>query len=107
MTASKRAQMHESAEDPLPRRAVPKAGGGQPHDQAKPLRIGISMCLLGEPVRYDGGHKLDRFLTDVLGKYVEFVPVCPEVEIGLGTPREAIHLVELVGEIQLRRVSSL
>ncbi len=70
------------------------------------LRIGISACLLGERVRYDGGHKLDRFLTDTLGKFVEFVPVCPEVEIGMGTPREPIHLIELGGEIHLRGVKS-
>jgi len=57
------------------------------------IRLGISACLLGERVRYDGGHKLDRFLTDTLGQYVEYVPVCPEVECGLGTPREALHLV--------------
>lgn len=57
------------------------------------IRLGISTCLLGEPVRYDGGHKWDRFLTDTLGRYVDFVPVCPEVECGLGTPREAMHLV--------------
>jgi uncharacterized protein YbgA (DUF1722 family)/uncharacterized protein YbbK (DUF523 family) len=57
------------------------------------IRLGISACLLGEQVRYDGGHKWDRFLTDTLGKYVEFVPVCPEVECGLGIPREAMHLV--------------
>ena len=56
------------------------------------IRLGISTCLLGEHVRYDGGHKLDRFLVETLGKYVEFVPVCPEVECGLGTPREAMHL---------------
>jgi uncharacterized protein YbbK (DUF523 family) len=55
--------------------------------------LGISACLLGEKVRYDSGHKWDRFLTDTLGKYVEFVPVCPEVECGLGVPREAMHLV--------------
>ncbi len=58
-----------------------------------PVRIGISRCLLGEHVRYDGGHKRDRFLTDVLGRYVEWVPVCPEVEAGFGTPREAMRLV--------------
>src|SRR2546423_1752383 len=75
-------------------------------DRSGPIRVGISMCLLGERVRYDGGHKLDRFLTDVLAKYVEFVPVCPEVEIGLGTPREPIHLVEVAGEIRLRGVES-
>ncbi len=56
------------------------------------IKIGISRCLLGEKVRYDGGHKWDRFITDTLGKYLEFVPVCPEVECGLGVPREAMHL---------------
>ena len=58
----------------------------------KKIRLGISTCLLGEKVRYDGGHKLDRFLTDTLGRYVEYVPVCPEVECGLPVPREAMHL---------------
>ncbi|MBS0170603.1 MAG: DUF523 and DUF1722 domain-containing protein [Nitrospira sp.] len=57
------------------------------------LRLGISRCLLGEQVRFDGGHKRDLFLIDVLGRYVEWVPVCPEVEAGLGTPREAMRLV--------------
>ena len=56
------------------------------------VKLGISTCLLGENVRYDGGHKLDRFLTDTLGQYVEYVPVCPEVECGLGVPRESMHL---------------
>jgi uncharacterized protein YbgA (DUF1722 family)/uncharacterized protein YbbK (DUF523 family) len=56
------------------------------------IKLGISTCLLGENVRYDGGHKLDRFLTDTLGQYVEYVPVCPEVECGLTIPREATHL---------------
>ena len=58
-----------------------------------PLRLGISRCLLGDEVRFDGGHKRDNFLTDVLGPYVEWVSVCPEVEAGLGTPREAMRLV--------------
>jgi len=58
-----------------------------------PIRIGVSRCLLGEEVRYDGGHKRDRFLTDVIGRCVEWVPICPEVEAGLGTPREAMRLV--------------
>lgn len=58
-----------------------------------PLRLGISRCLLGDEVRFDGGHKRDNFLTDVFGRYVEWVPVCPEVEAGLGTPREAMRLV--------------
>lgn len=57
------------------------------------IRLGISRCLLGDEVRFDGGHKQDHFLTDVLGRYVEWVPVCPEVEAGLGTPREAMRLM--------------
>ena len=57
------------------------------------IRIGISTCLLGESVRYDGGHKRDRFVTDTLGQFLEFVPVCPEMECGLGVPRESMRLV--------------
>jgi uncharacterized protein YbgA (DUF1722 family)/uncharacterized protein YbbK (DUF523 family) len=56
------------------------------------LRVGISACLVGQEVRYDGGHKRDQFLTDTLGQFVEWVPVCPEVELGLGIPRETIRL---------------
>ena len=56
------------------------------------IKLGISACLLGENVRYDGGHKLDLFLTETLGQYVEYVPVCPEVESGLPVPRESMHL---------------
>jgi uncharacterized protein YbgA (DUF1722 family)/uncharacterized protein YbbK (DUF523 family) len=56
------------------------------------IKLGISTCLLGEKVRYDGGHKLDRFLTDTLSQYVEYVSVCPEVECGLPVPREAMRL---------------
>jgi len=63
----------------------------EPSREHKP-RLGISQCLLGEPVRYDGGHKRDPFLTDVLTPFVEWIPVCPEVEAGLGTPREAMRL---------------
>jgi uncharacterized protein YbgA (DUF1722 family)/uncharacterized protein YbbK (DUF523 family) len=58
----------------------------------RPIRIGVSSCLLGEQVRFDGGHKRDNFLVNVLGAYVEWVPVCPELEIGLGVPRETIRL---------------
>src|SRR6058998_1654329 len=58
-----------------------------------PLRLGISACLLGHEVRYDGGHKRDPFLAETLGGFVEWVPVCPEVELGLGVPREPIRLV--------------
>ncbi|MBE0618488.1 MAG: DUF523 and DUF1722 domain-containing protein [Proteobacteria bacterium] len=57
------------------------------------VRLGISACLLGQPGRYDGQHKLDRYLRDTLGAYVEWVPVCPEVECGLPVPREAMRLV--------------
>jgi uncharacterized protein YbgA (DUF1722 family)/uncharacterized protein YbbK (DUF523 family) len=57
------------------------------------LRLGVSSCLLGERVRFDGGHKLDRYLTGTLGQFFEWVPVCPEVEIGLPTPRESMRLV--------------
>lgn len=56
------------------------------------IKIGVSSCLLGNSVRYDGGHKLDRFLRDTLGQYVDYVPVCPELECGLGVPREAMRL---------------
>lgn len=56
------------------------------------IKIGISSCLLGNAVRYDGGHKLDRFLRDTLGQYVAYVPVCPEAECGMGIPREAMRL---------------
>jgi uncharacterized protein YbbK (DUF523 family) len=57
------------------------------------LRIGISQCLLGDKVRHDGGHKRDSFLIEALGQHVQWVPVCPEVELGLGTPREPMRLV--------------
>lgn len=56
-------------------------------------RVGISRCLLGDAVRYDGGHKRDSFLVEVLGPHVEWVSVCPEVEMGMTTPREPIQLV--------------
>jgi len=57
------------------------------------FRVGISACLLGENVRWNGGHKLDRYLTNTLGQFVDYVPVCPEVECGLGIPRETLRLV--------------
>jgi uncharacterized protein YbgA (DUF1722 family)/uncharacterized protein YbbK (DUF523 family) len=59
----------------------------------RPIRIGISACLLGSEVRYDGGHKRDAFLTLELGRFVEWVSVCPEVEVGMGTPRESVRLI--------------
>jgi uncharacterized protein YbgA (DUF1722 family)/uncharacterized protein YbbK (DUF523 family) len=57
-----------------------------------PIKVGISACLLGEQVRYDGGHKRDRYITDVLANYFKFVMVCPEVEVGMGVPRESVRL---------------
>ncbi len=73
---------------------------------ALPLRLGISRCLLGDPVRYDGGHKRDRFLVDILGHHVEWIPVCPEVEAGFGTPRESMRLVDDVATPSLITVRS-
>lgn len=60
---------------------------------ALPIRLGISTCLLGEKVRFDAGHKKDAYLTDVLGEYFEWVPVCPELEVGMGVPREPVRLL--------------
>jgi len=57
------------------------------------IRMGVSSCLLGNKVRFDGGHKHDRYITGTLGNYFEFVPVCPEVECGLTVPRESMRLV--------------
>jgi uncharacterized protein YbgA (DUF1722 family)/uncharacterized protein YbbK (DUF523 family) len=62
-------------------------------DDIGPIRVGVSACLLGQEVRYDGGHKRDDFLTTVLGPFVRWVPVCPEVEVGLGVPRDTLRLV--------------
>ena len=64
-----------------------------------PVRLGVSSCLLGEEVRFDGGHKRDSFLLEKLGSMVEWVSVCPEVEVGLGTPREAIQLIRDRGDL--------
>jgi uncharacterized protein YbbK (DUF523 family) len=69
------------------------------------IKLGISSCLLGEKVRYNGGHALDYFLVDVLGQYVEYVPVCPEVEIGLPIPRETLRLVKYPGDETPRLVT--
>ena len=57
------------------------------------IKIGVSACLLGNEVRYDGGHKLDPYITQTLGQYFAYVPVCPETECGLGVPRETMRLV--------------
>ncbi|MFN8059750.1 MAG: DUF523 and DUF1722 domain-containing protein [Vicinamibacterales bacterium] len=65
----------------------------------------MSACLLGQKVRFDGGHKRDAFLTDIFGRYVEWVAVCPEVEIGLGTPRDALRLIDAAPSRRLRLVA--
>ena len=69
-----------------------------------PLKIAVSSCLLGNPVRYDAGHKHSAYLTQTLGEYFEFIPFCPEVAIGLGIPRPPIRLVNIDGSIRVRGV---
>src|ERR1700689_4925785 len=70
-------------------------------DNASPIGIGVSSGLRGEQVRFDGGHKRSDFLVETLGRFVEFVPVCPEMQIGLGVPRETLRLVRDGDEIRL------
>ncbi len=65
------------------------------------IRIGVSSCLLGNQVRFDGGHKRNGFLADTLKQFVEFVPVCPEVDIGMGTPRQAVRLRRDNGDVRM------
>lgn len=65
------------------------------------LKFGISSCLLGNKVRYDGGHKLDSYLRNTLGHHVEWVPICPEAACGLSIPREAMHLVHEANSARL------
>ncbi len=64
----------------------------RPDKVENPIKVGISTCLLGQKVRFDAGHKHDRYITDILGHYFRFVPICPEVEVGMGIPRESIRL---------------
>ena len=79
--------------------AVPRSGPHIPGSRSaqvtvvEKIKIGVSTCLLGEKVRYDGGHKLDRYITETLGQYFDYVSVCPEVEYGLPIPRESLRLV--------------
>lgn len=89
-----------------PRKAKIPASPGSPArplglNTDRPIRIGVSTCLLGEHVRFDGGHKRDAFLVETLGRYVEWVPVCPEVEAGFGTPRASMRLVRGDGDVRL------
>ncbi len=71
-----------------------------------PIRVGISSCLLGEEVRYDGGHQKDAYITGVLARYFTWVPVCPELEVGMGVPREPIRLVGDAAAPRLMGVTS-
>ena len=72
----------------------------------KPLRLGVSSCLLGSEVRFDGGHKRDRFLTDRVADFVEWVPVCPEVEAGMAVPRPALRLVREGDDLRMLEIAS-
>ncbi len=70
------------------------------------IRLGVSACLLGERVRYDGGHKRNNFMADVLASHVDYVSLCPEAGIGLGTPRPPVQLVGKVGQIHALEVEN-
>ena len=70
-------------------------------ESAATINVGVSACLLGHRVRYDGGHKRDRYLLGSLGRYFNWVPVCPEVELGLETPRPSLRLEECDGHVRL------
>ncbi len=74
--------------------------------QGPRIRVGISACLLGDEVRFDGGHKRDAYINGTLGRYFEFVPFCPEVAAGLGTPREPIRLVQTGSGVRARGVKN-
>jgi len=84
---------------------APRAGNTADGDE-QPIRLGVSSCLLGESVRYDAGHKRDRFVTDVLGEFVEWVPVCPELESGMGVPRPALRLVRDGDDVRMVEIRS-
>lgn len=73
----------------------------QSTDKTNTPKIAVSACLLGHPVRYDGGHKRDRFITDQLSQVLDFIPVCPEMEAGMGVPRPTIQLRRIQGEMRL------
>lgn len=66
-----------------------------------PIRIGVSSCIIGEEVRWNGGHARQRYLTDVLGEFTEYVPVCPELEVGMGVPRPTVRLVRDGDEVRM------
>lgn len=79
---------------------------GGANEAGNPLRLGISACLLGQNVRFDGGHKREAFLADTLSRWVEWVPVCPEVGSGLGVPRPSLRLVQADKQDAVRLVET-
>jgi uncharacterized protein YbgA (DUF1722 family)/uncharacterized protein YbbK (DUF523 family) len=79
-------------------------GAGASFTRVAVPRIGISSCLLGSEVRFDAGHKRDAFLVETFGRHVEWVSVCPELEVGMGVPREPVRLVEAAGALHMRGV---
>jgi uncharacterized protein YbgA (DUF1722 family)/uncharacterized protein YbbK (DUF523 family) len=83
-----------------------RIGGSREEHAIHPIRLGISSCLLGDEVRFDGGHKRDRFVTDLLGPFVEWVSVCPEVEVGMGIPRSALRLVRRGDAVRMLEIAS-
>ena len=74
--------------------------------EAGKIKIGVSKCLLGEKVRYDGGHKHDRYITDTLGNFFEWVGYCPEADSGLSIPRPAMRLVGTVEQHRLQTINT-
>jgi uncharacterized protein YbgA (DUF1722 family)/uncharacterized protein YbbK (DUF523 family) len=75
-------------------------------DEDRPIRLGVSSCLLGNAVRYDGGHKRDPFVADRLGSFVEWISVCPEVEVGMATPRPKLQLVREGEGVRMLEIAS-
>jgi uncharacterized protein YbgA (DUF1722 family)/uncharacterized protein YbbK (DUF523 family) len=80
--------------------------GFEAGDEERPIRLGVSSCLLGNAVRYDGGHRRDAFVVDRLGAFVEWVSICPEVEVGMGTPRPVLHLVREGDDVRMLEIES-
>ncbi len=79
----------------------PQLGWSHWYDESIPVRLGVSSCLLGERVRYDGGHCRDDFVTEMLGPLVRWESICPEMGVGMGTPRPTIRLAEDGGQVRL------
>ena len=87
--------------------ALAEGGAGMAPGTSGAIRVGVSSCLMGREVRFDGGHKRSRFVTDELAPFVDFVLICPEVEAGLPIPRPALRLVRgASGEVRMRETKS-